>query len=525
MIAYVSIPALVALIFKFVLMGYTVRSPVKNTVTRLLLVLLVVFTLLNFDEFFFLNYVPKYGITPLVQQAGFFYVGLWGVIVPILMHLSLALSVGDAALSNRWLVFGLYAPVVPIEFLLFFTDKLVLYFRPFLYSILRVPGPWYWIAESFAISYLGATLLLLIYGARGSRPALLRIRNRVWLLGLGPMILLVVYMILAYHLNWHKLTFPIHIPLAVTFFLLVTTYATHERHRPGGFYRFLYRLFDIESFLPWSRTYRRKTVLYEKIRGMISDATDLCTIKDIIDRVSHTLHCPVALLSRQQSPVSAGDATRIARFPRDELRGIDRFVVVHQIGNVQPRTHLLMKQYSVAAIVPFHPYSRAASWMLLGDAFNEQVYTPADFDVVKKLFDRLADRLLDEQLNMQAQVYEAEEDEATLNQDSAGASQKLDTATKQTDSVEARNRQKSCDDLTLFTKSATGVQPGKVTDIATNDKTLAAYVADLERRMIVNALERCGGNQAKAAGLLGLRPNTLHYKIQRYGLAEYKKEP
>ena len=32
----------------------------------------------------------------------------------------------------------------------------------------------------------------------------------------------------------------------------------------------------------------------------------------------------------------------------------------------------------------------------------------------------------------------------------------------------------------------------------------------------------CGGNKAKAARLLGLRANTLHYKIERYGLAPKK---
>jgi DNA-binding NtrC family response regulator len=55
-------------------------------------------------------------------------------------------------------------------------------------------------------------------------------------------------------------------------------------------------------------------------------------------------------------------------------------------------------------------------------------------------------------------------------------------------------------------------------------KALDSLVAEFEARMIEQTLARCGGNQSQAARLLGLRPNTLHYKIERYGLAD-KKNP
>lgn len=54
-------------------------------------------------------------------------------------------------------------------------------------------------------------------------------------------------------------------------------------------------------------------------------------------------------------------------------------------------------------------------------------------------------------------------------------------------------------------------------------KTLDEHIAELEARLISQALSANNGNQAKAAGALGLRPNTLHYKIGRYGLSPKKR--
>ncbi|MHB8453352.1 MAG: helix-turn-helix domain-containing protein [Acidiferrobacterales bacterium] len=52
------------------------------------------------------------------------------------------------------------------------------------------------------------------------------------------------------------------------------------------------------------------------------------------------------------------------------------------------------------------------------------------------------------------------------------------------------------------------------------DKTLDDCIAEFEARIITQTLERCGGNKSKAARLLGLRPNTLHYKLERYGIGK-----
>jgi DNA-binding NtrC family response regulator len=43
---------------------------------------------------------------------------------------------------------------------------------------------------------------------------------------------------------------------------------------------------------------------------------------------------------------------------------------------------------------------------------------------------------------------------------------------------------------------------------------------ELERRLVVQALERSGGNQTRAAGLLGLNRDQIRYRIEKFGLAK-----
>jgi len=55
-------------------------------------------------------------------------------------------------------------------------------------------------------------------------------------------------------------------------------------------------------------------------------------------------------------------------------------------------------------------------------------------------------------------------------------------------------------------------------------KTLEEHVTEFEAAIIKETLERCNNNKSKAAKLLGLRPNTLHYKLARHGMGTDKKK-
>ncbi len=46
--------------------------------------------------------------------------------------------------------------------------------------------------------------------------------------------------------------------------------------------------------------------------------------------------------------------------------------------------------------------------------------------------------------------------------------------------------------------------------------SLKEFLANIERSLILDTLEKTKGDQKKAAGILGLKPTTLHEKIKRY---------
>ena len=43
---------------------------------------------------------------------------------------------------------------------------------------------------------------------------------------------------------------------------------------------------------------------------------------------------------------------------------------------------------------------------------------------------------------------------------------------------------------------------------------------ELERSLLVQALERAGGNQTRAATLLGLNRDQIRYRIEKFGLGK-----
>ena len=49
-----------------------------------------------------------------------------------------------------------------------------------------------------------------------------------------------------------------------------------------------------------------------------------------------------------------------------------------------------------------------------------------------------------------------------------------------------------------------------------NDRAKSLY--DIEKQVIINALEKVKHNQTQAAKLLGITRDTLRYKIKKYGL-------
>ncbi len=70
------------------------------------------------------------------------------------------------------------------------------------------------------------------------------------------------------------------------------------------------------------------------------------------------------------------------------------------------------------------------------------------------------------------------------------------------------------DDLPLHLKGDVSLAPGRTY----SDTTLDEAISELERNMIVDALKKTRGSQAKAAKLLGVSERSMWYRVKKYGI-------
>jgi DNA-binding NtrC family response regulator len=68
-----------------------------------------------------------------------------------------------------------------------------------------------------------------------------------------------------------------------------------------------------------------------------------------------------------------------------------------------------------------------------------------------------------------------------------------------------------------------GPPPGGPADAPAAHPLDALYPGDAERDRIIATLERCRGNQTRAAKVLGMSRRTLIYRLERYGLPRPRK--
>lgn len=511
-----SLPALIALLCKFVLLAYAMRRPSRNLTTQLYFVLLVVLSLQNVVEVVGYNRLAlgDYGQADIIGRLYF------ATVIPfvaLLLHVSLRLSYDPPLLGrlerHAWL---LYLPAIALEALLL-GDRLVAGFRPFQNSLLREPGAWYFLFETYATVYMLAALSSMIYGARGRRrDALARTRNRLWLFALSPIAALVVYLIVANHFGWTRLTSTFYLPLAVTFFLVVTSYATYE-----------YRLFDVEFFLPWSKVRRRKTAFYQRIQATIAEVAELRSVRQVLDLIAGTLRCQVALIGgpRPLLALAPGQdaATRdrlvLSQFPREALAELDQIVIANEIAERRPELHRLMRRHKVGAIVPFGSHGATAGhWMLLGEHFSNSVYTPLDFKRVEALFSRIAERFLDDLLLLRSQLGDAKDEIRDYQRRLAIAWEELTSLRRKLSSAESENRRLRDDNARLRRAQLRLVSTELPPPVLNGEKTLEQFLSEYEAALVTAALLKTGGERKKAARLLRLAPRTLQYLIERHHL-------
>lgn len=411
MTAY-ELPSLLALVSKLGFLAYASTSRVKTASARLFLVLLAVLAAFNAVEWIGLHALAADGFSSTSVVLGFAYFALFIPSLALFLHVSLLLAAEGRGHNMPPLAWLIYLPAAALVGLLLGTDLLVQGFQPHQYTVLRVPGPLYYLFEAYVCLYLAATLYYLARALVTAQSALHRARLRLWLLGLVPLGALIVYLIVANHFGWARLTSTVYVPIALTFFLLAATYATYQ-----------YRLFDVEFYIPGSEVRRRKTAFYDRIRAMIAEIADLDSVETAVERVGAALRCPVALVGARQEVIALASAdSAFSRIPRATLEGVNHIVVVNEVASAMPELYRTMRQHRVAAIVPFHPHSHyAAGWLVLGEGFSNEVYTPRDFKLVEELFAKMGDLFLDKLLAMRAQLAQAVREVQRLEQRTAEA--------------------------------------------------------------------------------------------------------
>lgn len=389
------VPACAALLVKAGLFAYAYKSVAKAQRTRLYLYLLTVLSVQNavvIPGYFAL----KAGTIP-TGEATIFYTSLFASI-SLLYHLAYATSLeGIRHDGKSWTVATFHICAIALGLMAIFSDYLIAGYTNHGYVISRIPGPLYFLFEIFAFSAFIGALSLLTYGSRFQQTAQKRLRSTIFLLAIVPMIAAMGTVLALFRLGITTINFAIVSPLVITYFLGVTAYATHQS-----------RLFDIQFYIPWSRVRRRKTAFYDRIRAMIAEVADLTSVNHAVERLADTLRCPVALVGGPTPVLAASGANGMASLPFEKLRTIDHIVVTNEISDTMPALHAAMKRHGVAAVVPFYPHTQnASSWLLLGDSFSDHVYTPLDFRMVERLFDRMAELFLDKLLTMRAQLADA----------------------------------------------------------------------------------------------------------------------
>ena len=398
----ITLPAIVALAFKGGIYAYAANSKIHSRQTKLYLYFLFAMSLQNLAEIFGFYSLNAKHIIPYFEATAFYAASI--VIIVLLFHLVLSLVYDDYLEGKKnWVLKFLYVYAVVLEGLLLFTPWLISDFIKFEYwigySMTRVPGPLFFLFEIYAIGVFLSVIGILFYGAKNQTTAQKRAKNSLFLIAIIPMALVVIAVLTLLHFGIKWINASITFPIAITYFLVVTAYVIHQ-----------HRLFDIQFFIPWSKVRARKTAFYDHVRAMIAEIADLGSVREAVHRLASTLGCSVALVSTGKPVLAvAGGAQQMVAFPLEQLHNINRIVVANEIADSAPATYALMRQHGVAAVVPFYPHSQSASgWMLLGDAFSEQVYTPLDFKMVEQLFDKMAELFLDKLLLMRGQLAAAE---------------------------------------------------------------------------------------------------------------------
>ena len=196
---FYSIPAILALFTKCSILYFSRTAKVQNTQTRLFLASLFFSTILSLAEVSLLNRL--FTDPPWAEIITYFAASI--PTLAVLLHLSISVSFDDWNTPRFYpLYFVLYTYAAVLEILLLFTPWLVAGLEPFNnYSFTRIPGPVYWLYETFLLLGFLGIIVFPLFGLRRGRSCFVRNKCKLWILALSPMALLVITVVILLRLK------------------------------------------------------------------------------------------------------------------------------------------------------------------------------------------------------------------------------------------------------------------------------------------------------------------------------------
>src|SRR3989344_2651856 len=141
----VSLPAIVALLFKGGIFAYAVSSKTQNLQARLYLFFLFALSIQNIVEISHF-YALSRNVIPYFEISAFYAAAI--IALAILFHLAVTLAFSETAAPKfRLAVHLVYLYAIALEALLLFTPWLISDYVRFGYSVTRVAGPVFFLFE------------------------------------------------------------------------------------------------------------------------------------------------------------------------------------------------------------------------------------------------------------------------------------------------------------------------------------------------------------------------------------------
>ena len=392
------------------------------------------------------------------------YYAISALVVPFLVHLAVSLSIDS---WNRPPFRGTlaltYGPGILLAAGFVFSTPLFLKGVEDLrgYTVTGIPGPLFSVHEAFLICSFVAMVAFPIAGLRRSRNQSRRDQCKLWLVATVPLAVLVITVLTLLKLNIRWFNVTVTSPLLIASMFATIGYVIHKRP-----------IIELDFYIPGSRGRKTKKEFYRELNHLEQHATHTTSLSQLIENIGEVFKCPVVL-------VTNGGLTHASSSSPESLRLLSatalmeiRQIVLIDDPWVSPALTNAMRHATAVAIIPFFPNTaRLCFWLICGAGFDRHIHSALDFKRLKILFDQLAGLLLER---------------------------------------------------SLFAGNDSPSVPPPIDD---DDESLESRIAALEAQFIAAALRKTKGNKAEAARLLGIRANTLHYKIRRLNIVLAPETP